>query len=188
MAHLCKPLTMKGTCRTGSHFGWVSEWVASDCEGSLGCKKWGDLNPLAIFPPSIISATHRKTKKVQRRSSLLGRTGRGNGSCMGREKKICLNYSPVSPLQNNSFTLGEGQQTPSSLGYWWNLTVTGGRKQEWETQREGKDYKLDPGLWIQERTRSRKDGPLPQHPGMQYLCKTEASQNNRGHPPPPPSG
>lgn len=33
MVHLCRTLTMKGVCRTGSCSEWVSEWVLSECEG-----------------------------------------------------------------------------------------------------------------------------------------------------------
>lgn len=147
--------------------GWLENWwrlaeceVVEVSEAPWDTKMGGSKpNPLAIVSPWITSVTHRETEKVQRKAFLLGRTGGGNRSYIGREK-ICLNCSPVCLLQNNSFTLGEGQRTPSSLGYWWNLTVTGRRKQKWEFHWEGEDYKLDSGSWIQERTGSQKDGQV----------------------------
>lgn len=33
MVHLYRALTVNGAYRTGSCSGWVSEWMASECEG-----------------------------------------------------------------------------------------------------------------------------------------------------------
>lgn len=174
--------------------GWVctgeSEWVP------LGMQKWGGgiFTLLEVFSPWTTSINHREYWQSPEKIFLVGSTGGGNRSCCGKSKKIYLN-SPVPSLQNNIFILEEGQQTPSSLVYWCNLTVAGGGKQERKSQPLGKrqNYKLDSGRWIQERTGSPKDG---QDHWVGYPLKTQRysscvilrlHQNNRGHSPPPPT-